>query len=170
MSKEPISLLGYFVQTMREKHGYRRRTLARLVGFTDGKAGAASIRLLEDFGQVDPPDLLDRLADALLMTADELISLDELDRAAAGEWLKKISQPVVPYFGIKLGPMANQINVPEEIANCEPEAIEAYASDFARSRRLPVRLHICSHICFVFDRVGELVEIQELGRDGFILG
>jgi hypothetical protein len=168
MSKEPISLLGYFVQTMREKHGYRRRKLARMIGFSDGEVGAAAIRLLEELGQIDPPDLLDRLAVRLSMTEEELRYLQELDRDEAGNWLEQVRRPIKPHFGYKCGPMTNLLHVPEETACCSPIEIEEYARDFARSHRVPVRLHLYHRVCLVFDSTGELVEIQELGRNGWI--
>ena len=89
VKKQPYSFLGYHLQLRREQRLLRRRKLARIIGFADGKIGAKSIRLLEEFGTIDPPDLLTRVAVVLHIDDSTIQKLQEKDRQAAGDWLRK---------------------------------------------------------------------------------
>ena len=168
MKKQPYSLLGYHLQLRREQRLLRRRKLARLIGYACGKEGAKSIRLLEEFGTIDPPDLLERVAVVLHIDDSTILKLQAEDRQAAAEWLKRIREPVRPYLGLRTTPMPCSIDVPDEVTEWGPDAIEQFAADFARDKRLEVHAVLSWRIRFVFDRCGELLEIKEEGRDGFL--
>ena len=168
MKKQPYSSLGYHIQLRREQRLLRRCKLARIIGFADGKIGAKSIRLLEEQGTIDPPDLLERVAVVLHLDQATIQKLQAEDRKAAGEWLKTISEPVRPYMGLRTTPMPCSVEVPDEVAGFGAEAIEDFAAEFARSKRIEVHAMVTWHIRFEFDRDGQLVGIREAGRDGWM--
>jgi hypothetical protein len=168
VKKQPYSALGYHIQLRREQRLLRRRKLARIIGYADGKEGAKAIRLLEEFGTIDPVDLLTRVAVVLHIDDSTILKLQEQDRQAAREWLKRIRKPVKPFLGLRTTPMPCSVEVPCEVAGWGPDAIEQFAAEFARDKRLEVHAVLSWRIRFVFDRCGELLEIREEGRDGFL--
>lgn len=170
MKRQPYSVLGYHVQIRREQHLLRRRKLARLIGYACGKEGAKSLRLLEEQGIIDPPDLLERVAVVLHLDQATIQKLQDEDRQVAGEWLQKSSEPIRPYLGIRTTPLWSMASIPDEVAGFGAEAIEEFAKDFARSNRLEVHAVLSWRIHFEFDCDGQLVGIHEAGRDGFLTG
>ena len=136
-----------------------------MIGFTDGKIGAKAIRLLEEFGVVDPPDLLERIGVVLHVDQATIQELQEQDRQAAGEWLQKNSEPIRPYLGIRTTPLWSMASIADEVAECGADAIEEFAKDFARAKGLEVHAVLSWRIHFEFDCCGELVAIHEAGRD-----
>ena len=138
MKKQPYSSLGYHIQLRREQRLLRRCKLARIIGFADGKIGAKSIRLLEEFGTIDPPDLLERVAVVLHIDLDTIQKLQAEDRRAAREWLQIVREPSRPYLGLRTTPLWSMASIPDEVAGFGAEAIEEFAKDFARSNRLEV--------------------------------
>ena len=169
MKKQPYSSLGYHIQLRREQRLLRRRKLARLIGFVDGKTGAISDSILEEQGIVDPPDLLERVGVVLNVDQATIQELQAEDRQAAAEWLQIIKEPVRPFLGLRTTPMPCSVEVPDEVVESGPEAIEQFAAVFARDKRLEVHAVLSWRIRFVFDRCGELMEIREEGRDGFLM-
>jgi hypothetical protein len=168
MKRQPNSNLGYYVQLRREQRLLRRRKLARIIGFADGKTGAVQIRLLEEQGIVDPPDLLDRIGVVLHLDQATIQKLQEEDRQAAREWLKRIREPIHPYLGLRTTPLWSMASIPYEVAEYGADAIEEFAKDFARSNRLEVHAVFSWRIHFEFDCDGQLVGIREAGRDGWM--
>ncbi len=168
MKKQPYSFLGYHIQLRREQRLLRRCKLARIIGYADGKEGAKSIRLLEEFGTIDPPDLLERVAVVLHLDQATIQKLQAEDRQAAREWLQKSSEPIRPYLGIRTTPLWSMASIPDEVAGFGAEAIEEFAADFARVKKLEVHAVLSWRIHFEFDCCGELVAIHEAGRDGWM--
>ena len=168
MKRQPYSTLGYYVQRRREEHLLCRCKLARLIGFENSKEGAAAIRLLEEQGLVDPPDLLFRVSIILHLDATTIERLQDQDRKAAGDWLRKISEPFKPYLGLRTIPLPCMSQIPDEVIGWGAEAIEHYAKDFARMHGFEVYAVLSRRVRMEFDRAGELVAIREAGQDGFL--
>ena len=115
VKRPAYSALGYFIQRQREKRGLRRRRFARMIGFSEGKEGAAAIRLLEDCGDIEPPDLLLRVAAVLGIDEDTILQLQAKDRRAIGDWLRTVSEPCRPFLGINCRPMPSTVTLPEQV-------------------------------------------------------
>ncbi len=133
--------------------------------FEKSNVGKTFVRERSSTCSFTPADLLDQLAIVLHLDSDQIRQLQEQDRVAAAEWLRKISDPMRPHLGLRTVPWPSLAHIPEEVISWGPDAIEDYAIEFARSNGFEVHVMLNHRIRLVIDRRGELVEIREAGRD-----
>ena len=107
------------------------------------------------------PDLLEKLAEALEVSPDEVRRLAAEDYQ---DWLAWADEPVRPYLVLRWTACAYQrVELPDDAL--EPEAAEAYASRVARERGLMVCLVLSRRLSVYFDARGHAYERREATPD-----
>ena len=125
--------------------------IARRCGYKNITKGCNRIRQFEDRGEI-APDLLRKLAAVLDISDDDIRRCIAADKA---EWERWADEPIEPYLVVRMmAAVYSQNHIPTEL-HSDREAMEQFASEFAKEKSHRVSLVLSRRLRVWFDRDGE---------------
>ena len=143
--------LSRFFRQRRIEQGLRFPEAARRCVYRNIEKGCNRIQQFENYGDIHD-ELLKKLATALDISNDDIRRCIAADKA---EWEQWADEPVEPYLVVRLmAAIYSPKSIPAEL-HSDREAMERFASDFARrNHHFRVCLILGRRICVWFDRDG----------------
>jgi hypothetical protein len=170
--------LSRFFRQCREARKLSFGDLARRLSYKNVTKGANKVIKFERDGNIRP-DLFVKLAEVLKISADEIRRCIEADRA---EWERWADEPIEPHLVARIMcAVYSTKRIPTELQSSR-EAMEQFASAFAKERKWRVWLVLTKRTRLWFDESGQRTGVSEdtfeesfgpymqLGGRKFVLG
>jgi transcriptional regulator with XRE-family HTH domain len=170
--------LSRFFRQRREARKLAFGDLARRLGYVNVTKGANKVIKFERDGQIRP-DLFRKLTAVLEISTDDIRRCIEADKA---EWERWADEPIEPHLVARIMPAVYSTkSIPPELQRSQ-EAMEEFASEFARERKWRVWLVLTKKTRVWFDEKGQRTGVTEdsfsesygpfmrLGGKRFLLG
>jgi len=149
--------LSRFFRQRREGLTISYGDVARRLGYVNVTKGANKVIKFERDGNIKP-ELFHKLAAVLEISDDDIRRCIEADRAA---WERWADQPIEPHLAARIMPAVYSTKrIPVEL-QASREAMEEFASAFARERKWRVWLVLTKRTRVWFDEQGQQVGMTE---------
>ncbi len=149
--------LSRFFRQRREARKLSFGDLARRLGYKNVAKGANKVIKFERDGNIRP-ELFSKLAAALEISAEEIRRCIEADRA---EWERWADEPIEPHLVARIMcAVYSTKRIPSDLQESR-EAMEEFASAFAKERRWRVWLVLSKRTRIWFDEKGNRTGVTE---------
>jgi len=149
--------LSRFFRQRREGRKLSFGDVARLLGYSNVAKGANKVIKFERDGNIRP-ELFRNLAAVLEISTDDIRRCMEADRA---EWERWADEPIEPHLVARIMPAVYSTKrIPAEL-QASREAMEEFASAFAKERKWRVWLVLSKRIRIWFNERGKQTGVTE---------